>query len=83
MPLKTRTQTQAVHRTTLTLDGPKIDDKGKSLLLQTHGLITSNSQVGVLTVTYGLGGSIRSITFEEKETIPQKDVEVDSEDISS
>jgi len=76
MALKTRTVTQAVSRTTLTLEGIAKKDGGRSLLLETFDFIHAEEQIGQLTVQFSLGGSISSVIFEERETIPQKDIEV-------
>jgi hypothetical protein len=74
MAIKTRTTTQAVHRTIVTAEGTK-NSGGRDLLLETHDLIHSEKNVGQLTVQYGVGGCISSVVFEERETIAQKDIE--------
>lgn len=81
MELKTKTVTNAVHRTTITYEHPAYSSKdgGKKWLLETFNLINTHHQVGVLTVAFGLGGSITSIIFEEKENIPQRNLEVETE----
>lgn len=85
MPLKTRTVTSAVHRTNITYEAPAgaSKDGGRAWLAETFKLINSNRQVGSLTVNFGFGGSISSITFSESEIIPQKDIEFDSDDENS
>ena len=81
MALKTKTVTNAVHRTTITYEPPAdaIKDGGRKWLAETFNLINTHHQVGVLTVAFGLGGSITSIIFEEKEVIPQRNLEVETE----
>jgi hypothetical protein len=81
MALKTKTITNAVHRTTVTYEPPAdaVKDGGRRWISETFNLINAHHQVGVLTVAFGLGGSITSIIFEEKETIPQRNLEVETE----
>ena len=79
MALKTKTITNAVHRTTITYEPPAdaLKDGGRAWMVETFKLINSHHQVGVLTIAFGLGGSITSIIFEEKEVIPQRDIEIE------
>ena len=81
MALKTRTTTSAVHRTTITYEAPPgaAKDGGRVWLAETFKLINSNHQVGSLTVNFGFGGSISSVTFSESEIIPQRDIEFSSD----
>lgn len=81
MPLNTRTTTNAVHRTAITYEAPAgaTKDGGRAWLAETFRLINSSRQIGTLTVNFGLGGSITSVIFEEKELIPQKDIEISSD----
>ena len=81
MPLKTRTTTSAVHRTAITYDAPTgaAKDGGRAWLAETFKLINSNRQVGSLTVNFGFGGSISSISFSESEIIPQRDIDFDGD----
>lgn len=78
MPLNTRTTTHAVDRTTITYTpepGERIKDGGKIFINEVFDLIQKNQQVGTLTVQFGTGGSISGVAFEEKQLIPQRDVQ--------
>jgi hypothetical protein len=74
--MKTQTRSTVTHRTTLTAD-TKPADGGRALLLEAFDFIRSEKQVGTLTAHFGLGGSISSLTFEEKDTIPQAAITVE------
>ena len=76
MPLGMRTVTDAVHRTTITWEGPSQKDGGRALLLEAFNFIHSERQVGELIMHFGPGGSINTLIFEERERIPQSEVEV-------
>jgi len=54
-----------------------LKDGGRRWIAETFNLINAHHQVGVLTIAFGLGGSITSIIFEEKEVIPQRDIEIE------
>lgn len=72
--IETRTVTHAVHRTTLTTETSR-KDGGKGFLLEVFDTIRANHQVGQLTVQFGVGGSISSVIFEERELIKQNQIE--------
>jgi len=80
--LKIKTVTHAVHTNTITFDPPAgfTNDGGQKWLNESFKAIHLNSQVGTLTVQFGLGGSICAMKFEEKEVIPQKNIEFASDD---
>ena len=75
--LKITTVTHAVHSNTITFDAPPnhSNDGGLRWLTEAFKVIHLNSQVGTLTVQFGLGGSVCAMKFEERETIPQKNIE--------
>lgn len=75
MAIKTKTITNAVHRTTIEAKGEPKRDGGRALLLESFDLIHQEHQVGTLTVNFGPGGSITLLTFEERELIPQRSIE--------
>lgn len=74
--MKTSTRSHVTHRTSITAD-QKPEDGGRKLLMEAFTFIRSEKQVGKLTANFGPGGSISSLIFEETESIPQKDIEVD------
>ena len=82
MTLKIKTVTHAVHTNTITFEAPAnaSNDGGLRWLNEAFKAIHLNSQVGTLTVQFGLGGSICAMKFEEKEVIPQKNIEFASDD---
>jgi hypothetical protein len=77
MPLNTRTTTTAVHRTTVTYTPTPgaAKDGGRAWWMETLKLLREHGKPGTLTVNLGLGASITSIIFEEKEVIPQRNIE--------
>lgn len=78
--MKVHTVTDAVHVTTIERDSKNsARDGGKAFLLEVFDLIHSNHQVGELRVQFGIGGSISSVQFTERQRIPQKDIEFEDE----
>jgi hypothetical protein len=55
----------------------KFTDGGRALLLELFDEIRADRRVGRLTANFGPGGSIGALSFEEKETIPQRNIDVD------
>ncbi|HEY3620757.1 MAG TPA: hypothetical protein VGK96_28470 [Candidatus Sulfotelmatobacter sp.] len=72
--MNTRTVSTLNHRTTITAETPR-KDGGKSLILEAFNLIHEHKQVGQLTVQFGLGGCVSSVTFDEKSVVPQSSME--------
>ena len=75
--MKTQTKSTVTHQTHVTSDS-KRDDGGRALLLELFDDIRSDKRVGKMEVQFGLGGSISSLIFEESETIPQSQIEVET-----
>jgi hypothetical protein len=77
MPITTRTTTHAVDKTIMmyTPEFGQRSDKGKTFINEVLDLIHKNQQVGTLTIQFGTGGSVSTVAFEEKQLIPQKDVQ--------
>lgn len=70
------TRSKVVHTTTITSEG-KNGDGGRALLLELFDDLHSDRRVGKLVAQFGVGGSIASLQFEETESIPQQQIEVE------
>ena len=81
--LNTKTTTHAVHKTAITYEAPATapKDGGKAWLNEAFTFIKNARQVGALTVHFGVGGTVSSMTFEEKELIPQRNIELEDSTI--
>jgi hypothetical protein len=79
MPITTRTQTKATHRTTLTYipDFGERKDKGKKFAHDAIDLVQKNDTAGRLIIEFGLGGGVSSVVFEETQAISQRDIQYD------
>jgi len=79
--LKIKTVTHAVHTNTITFEAPAnaSNDGGLRWLNEAFKAIHLNDQTGSLIVQFTRGG-ICVMKFEEKEVIPQKNIEFASDD---
>lgn len=79
MPISTRTVTKAIHRTTLTYTAEfgHRADKGVKFIFEAVEMIQKEQQVGSLIIQFGPGGGVSGITFEETQTVPQRDIQRD------
>ena len=64
MELKYTTTSRLEHKTTIKPESRAVDG-GKAWLTEAFDFIRSQQQVGELTVQFGPGGSISSMTFKE------------------
>lgn len=74
--MKTATRSFVTHKTSVSSE-VKREDGGRALLLELFNDIHGDKRVGKLTAQFGVGGSLSSLIFEETETIPQRDINVD------
>ena len=75
--MKTSTRSVVTHSTVVSADGKQLDG-GRALLLELFDDLRSDKRVGKLTAQFGVGGSISHLQFEESETIPQREIEVEN-----
>jgi hypothetical protein len=75
MAVNMKTASCVVHKTTITADGAPRKDGGRQLLLDAFDSINEEGQVGTLTAHFGVGGSISSLQFEERKSVPQSAIE--------
>jgi hypothetical protein len=74
MELKYTTTSRLEHKTTIKPD-VKATDGGKAWLVEAFTFIRSQQQVGELTVQFGPGGSISSMSFKESTPVAQKELD--------
>lgn len=74
--MKTSTKTVVTHRTKVSSEA-KATDGGRALLLELFDDVHGDKREGVLTATFGPGGSVRSLVFEETEEIAQSDIAIE------
>jgi hypothetical protein len=74
--MKTSTRSLVTHRTAVSSEEKRADG-GRSLLIELFDDIHGDKRVGKLTAQFGVGGCISSLIFEETETIPQRNIDVD------
>jgi hypothetical protein len=70
LAIKWTVSSEQVHHSVATLTGPSPKDGGMELLLEAFEFVRSNKQTGTMTITFGLGGAIRLLRFDQSEPIP-------------
>ena len=80
MAVRWTVRSKEVHISKATWIGLKPKDGGVSLLLEALAWARENKQEGQMTLTLGIGGSIRDLTFEQTEAVPSPVEEFDTDD---
>jgi hypothetical protein len=70
MPIRRSTKSEQIHHSTYTFEGPSPRDGGKEFLNEVFDWIRLERQPGTMTIAFGLGGAIRSLRFDQTESIP-------------
>ena len=69
MSVRWSVKSEEVHRSKAIWVGEKPKDGGKRLLDEAFNFIRKNRQPGRLIVDFGIGGSLSTLEFEQKERI--------------
>lgn len=79
MSVKWAVKSEKVHSSIATWEGPRDRDGGKALLNEAFDFVHEHKQAGRMTIDFGIGGSISSLRYEQRERTdtPARELSID------